>query len=204
MHPFSGWRDRGAEHRGHPPTATQPGRRQAGARTRVPVTGDLLTPSASLLGPSSTWSGPMAGTPRSTLRARSESRVTPFPCSVPSHTPPRPRPERQALQDTDLVPVVHRCAPSARIPVGTTSPLITPPFTHPRRRRMLLPRWVWPDSGGPWTRPGGEERPREKPSGVTAVPITQPRAWLPAQQAGTERGEGMLERPPRCLIQLLV
>ena len=77
----------------------------------------------------------MAGTPRSTLRARSESRVTPFPCSVPSHTPPRPRPERQALQDTDLVPVAHRCAPSARIPVGATSPLITAPVHTPQARK---------------------------------------------------------------------
>lgn len=64
--------------------------------------------------------------------------LNPFPCSVPSHTPLRLRPERQAPQDTDLVPVVHCCAPSARIPVGATSPLITPapcPVHTPQARK---------------------------------------------------------------------
>lgn len=130
------------------------------------------------LPPPSTWSGAILGTHQQcqfcTWHALSLNPVWPPSPAEPQDTchlllrepkrqlgPAIPSPRLQPLRGTALICFIPCFVPSIQIRKGTVPASAWYLLTHPDGQRMLVPTWVWPNSGKPWTGLGRGERPTD-------------------------------------------
>ena len=98
-----------------------------------------------------------------------------------------------------MICFIHCCVLSIQISKGAISSFACYLRTHPDGQRMLVPTWVWPNSGRPWTGLGeqGGKTKRKTLAGGSGLKVWGshhcPCHPAQAEQIATEGKEGKLE-----------